>query len=193
MATPARLALEATIAALLDAQDFRAAALAVANYEARQPSPRGIGIDWTRYDATRDVAQLRTIFGPPPGILRGVSTESLPLLRRAAGMLLLLGQRAVRRAWLPRTTDTGLRYSPDTAALMFLFAARHRAQLAEYDKFPLAFQAFRVSVVGDARSCAACCALTSLRFTRETLPELPHVECTSDMGCRCVPVPAGDA
>jgi hypothetical protein len=185
VAKPERLLLERIVAKHLDARDFEAASCAVAAYEAEQPNPRGMGIDWSNHPPERDVAILQTIYGPTPGILQGVRPESLGTLRRAAGLQYLLGTGRVRRMWLPRDLDTGIRLNGDAAARMLVFAGLGALHLLQLQQLPrTAVPGFRVSVCPDA--CTACLALARQRFDRSNLPpELPYSQCTSANGCRC--------
>lgn len=184
--SPARAEAERQVGTAIAARDFERAARIVGDYEKKQPSPRGIGVDWQNYDARMDVRMLSVIYSVVPGILRNVRSEAIAQLRFAAAMQLLWGES--KRRWLPRELSTGIHINADAAARMFVFFARNRAQLEEY-LGPFAYNRLMptaVSVVGDPRTCLSCAALTGRVFPPGSTPELPHPECTSSDGCRCL-------
>ena len=168
---------------------FREAAVAVAAYESTRLFKRGIGVDWANYDPSRDERALVLIWNHIPGILRGLRPEAVRPLRLAASQMFLWGA-GVRRAWLERDLDTGTHLGADNAASMFVFFAYRRGQVMEYKRLPevaafYARQRFRVACVHDAQSCEECQRLSKRTFAFDELPELPHVACTSAIGCRC--------
>ncbi len=88
-ASPERTAAEEIVREALIRGRFRNASLAVAEFEAKQVRPRGIGIDWKRYDPAVDVRALTAIYTRIPGILEGVAGGALESLRFAAAMQFL--------------------------------------------------------------------------------------------------------
>jgi len=170
---------------LLSAHRFREAALAVAAFEARQPLPRGIGINWEKYDPTHSVVALEGIFSNVPGILRGVEPSALDTLRFAAAMMLLWGSGKPRRSWIARDFATGTRFTGDQAARMLLFAgfhARNIEQLRDFARFGGNPRA-RIMTVGNG--CDSCRQLSQQTYALASIPELPHPNCTFPGGCRC--------
>jgi hypothetical protein len=121
--SPERAAAEEIVRGALLAGRFLDASLAVAEFEAKQPTPRGIGVDWIRHDPARDVGALTAIFARVPGILKGITDDALESVRFAAAMQFLWG--GARRRWLDRTLGTGTRFNADTAARMFVFFGMH--------------------------------------------------------------------
>lgn len=170
----------------LDAGRFREAAMAIAQFEAKQLFARGIGIDWKTYNPRVDVRILELIYSCVPGILRGIRPDAIAPLQRAAAMNLLCGTS--RWPGLPSKLATGIHLNAPAASRMCLFFARQRWQLEELFG-PNAYgrpMPTRVATVGDSRTCQECAALKDIRFPADKIPEIPHPACTSAEGCRCV-------
>lgn len=181
--TPERAALEQSVETALARRDFVRASKIVAEYEAQQPVSRGIGIDWANRDASRDVCVLDTIYGPPPGILRGVTLEALHVLRFAAAMHYLFG--GFKRRWLPDSSmATGTRLDADSAKMMLVFAGYARLRIEGMKPVLTMASTARSSCVPD--SCDVCKHHATETFYVASLPELPHPECTHTGGCRCI-------
>jgi hypothetical protein len=181
--TPERAAAEEAVRLALESRDFKLASRIVASYESKQPVPRGIGIDWSRYDSSRDAMMLATIYSGIPNILRGISTEAVPALRFAAAMQLLWGE--FKRRWLSPQPTTDIHLSADVAARMFVFHAYKVRDFTRMRTFPEReiIRAVRVESIPDC--CSQCRSLGGKMFSIDAPPELPHPECTSEKGCRC--------
>lgn len=173
---------EEKVRAALIAGQYREASRIVAEYEAKQAVPRGIGIDWKRYDPNRDVPGLTAIYTSIPAILHGVRDDALPSLRFAAAMKYLWG--GFFRRWLDRSLVTGTRFSADTAVRMILFFAWHIRRTEGYT--PLPPTGAIVRGVRDDRACPECAAIDGEKFSLAALPELPYPRCTAKHGCRCI-------
>ena len=114
--------LELRLAELLTARDFRAASLLVAAYEAKQPVPRGMGVNWGNYNPDSDVDGLSAIFSDPlPETITGVRVEAIETLRITAGLMWLFGVSRPYRRWLPRDFESSLTLSGDACAQMLIF------------------------------------------------------------------------
>jgi hypothetical protein len=115
--TPELALAEGETLACLARRHFAGAALAVAAYEARQPTSRGIGIDWKNYD--------------PRGVVDGLSAiyaaDALPRIQTAAAMMYLWGASRPRRRWLARDSETGTGDTADEAAHALVLRA-YKAQ-----------------------------------------------------------------
>lgn len=183
--TPELAAADARTMELLAARDFRGASLSVATYEAEQPEPRGMGIDWKHYNPERDCAVLRAIFSDIPAILRGVTQSAIETLRVAAAMMFLWGRKP-RRTWLPLHYETGIDLDGDDAARMIMFYGQNQHSLAQYAEERVV-DAVRVSACPG--HCWACGKMNGKSFALSEAPELPHPNCTGERGCRCVYVP----
>jgi hypothetical protein len=91
---------EKAVLDLLRQREFTGAATRMAVYEASQVFPRGMGIDWSRYNPSPDVEALRHIFAKIPTILNGLNPDCIEHLRVAAAMSMLWGTKE-SRSWLP--------------------------------------------------------------------------------------------
>ena len=176
----------------LCARDFRDASLTVAAFEATQVFARGIGIDWSKPNVTRDVEQLKAIFELRPTILDGLPEAEWEPLRVAGGMMALWGTGSAK-GWLPDGFVGVPKFDTDTAARMLLFAANHKLRMMEYRQLSetgVGAKRFEVSVTAD--SCPVCKQMAGRRYKLNELPELPHAACTHPYGCRCMAVPVFD-
>lgn len=97
---------------LLVREEYSKAVRVVAEYEASQVFPRGLGTDWKSYDGTSDVESLKTIFNSTPAILQRIEENRLKQLRLAASMMQLWGTNTARH-WLPDGFDTGIHLDGD--------------------------------------------------------------------------------
>ena len=165
---------------LLRQRKFKEASMAVAAYEGKQSTGRGMGVDWEHHDCTRDVDALKVIFGRTPKILGKLDEGQLGPLRIAAGMAHLWGTNQFEE-WLPPGFESGLKMDNDTAARMILMMGIHKATIAGYRREGLR----EVEILGTSDSCEACVRLASQHYTLDEVPELPYEHCTSEMGCRC--------
>lgn len=163
--------------------DFKSASVSVAEFQAKQPVPSGLGVDWENHKPGRDVAALESIFLHVPGILGELRTEAVEPLRLGAGMIFLWGHAPPRRIWLLHDLDTGTQLSADNAALMFVFYAYGRQNLRAYDVFGGGPALATISSCPSP--CRPCAALRDRAHTTDDAPELPYPECTNASGCRC--------
>lgn len=169
----------------LQRRDLRAASLTVARFEAGRVFPRGVGIHWTDYDPTQDIATLKTIFEERPKIVASLAEDRWEPFRVAAGMMLLWGTNRASQ-WLPAEITTGLKLNSDTVARMILFHANHQIKMGEYRRSGVVKS---VKIVGSQRSCPACRKIAGKLYPLDKVPELPYPNCTCELGCRCDAVP----
>lgn len=169
------------VAALEDRDHVRASKL-VTEFEAGQVFRRGLGIDWENYTPTRDVSILTSIFSSLPSILSGVNQRELERLRMVAALMHLWGTNRIPN-YLPWKIDTGIRFNPETAARMLLFAATHFENLSQYRATEV--RSVKIMGANDHHVCDICKDLQGHIFLLEEVPELPYASCTSDYGCRC--------
>jgi hypothetical protein len=170
---------------LLARDECSKAARVVAQYEASQVFPRGLGINWKSYDETSDVESLRTMFDSTPAILRSIEEIRLKPLRLGAGMMQLWGTNRARD-WLPDGFDTGIHLDADAACRMFVFYASHLRRMKDYRKAGV--RTVKVLGVDDGNTCSECRKISGKKFHLENMLELPYAKCTCEIGCRCTTV-----
>lgn len=180
-----RDAAELDVLGLLARREFSKAVRILAQYEASQVFPRGLGIDWKNYDVESGVESLITIFERTPGILKEIEENRLDKLRIAAAMMQLWGTNTARR-WLPDDFETGIRLDSDAACRMFVFHAAHLRNMAGYKEARV--KMVEVSSVGDGNTCAECQKISGKKYKVESVPDLPYAKCTCDIGCRCATI-----
>jgi len=167
---------------LLARKQFSKAVRIVAQYEASQVFPRGLGIDWKNYDVESGVESLKTIFERTPGILKDIEGNRLDKLRLAAAMMQLWGTNTARH-WLPNDFETGIHLDGDTASRMLVFHASHirNMQICRLSSV----KTVEVLSVNDGNTCTDCRKISGRRYKLDNVPELPYAKCTSKHGCRC--------
>jgi len=149
----------------------------VADFEASQVFPRGVGIDWTRYDAARDIEILNEIaYSPRPH--RPIPESVLTSLRISAGMMNLWGENNPLK-WL-----TGLEQEFAREAHVMLSAAISRLRLRELKRAGIQ----QVKILGSCRdnACETCRKADGMTYAIQSAPELPHGRCTCEYGCGCI-------
>lgn len=157
----------------------------VRRFEARQPIPRGMGVDWSNPDISHELGLLVALFQNKP-------PSTAPLTTIAAAMGLLWGTGPEK--WLPKEpSDSGKRRrrtpeekAAEVAARMEAFRANHERTLEGYRANRDVIIA--VEILAAQSSCDFCKKQVG-RYPLDSVPPLPHADCTHDMGCRCVYVP----
>jgi len=189
-----RLATETSVLNALHKNDFESASRLVASFEAEQPFPRGINIDWKNYDHRSSVDFLNAIFTCRPKIIKHVSDSNLRHLRIAAALIHLWG---TSEAHISPPDDLRIdNMDRDAAARMIVFYVSYQRQLASYRRLIelrlMTIRHFEISRVGDSCSCNPCKKMATKKYSLEELPELPFEKCTSELGCRCAALPRFD-
>lgn len=167
---------------LLAREEHTNAALVVAQYEASQVFPRGLGIDWKNYNTTSDTESLKVIFNSAPEILQHITKTHLTQLRLAAGMMLLWGTNKAKH-WLPDSIDTGIHLDSDAACRMFVFYASHLRNMKHFKE--IGARTVKVLGTNDENTCSKCREVNDEKYSIESAPELPYAKCTCPLGCRC--------
>jgi hypothetical protein len=180
-----RDAAERDVLDLLAKRDFSKVVRIVAQFEASQVFPRGLGVDWTNYDVESGVESLKAIFVRTPGILKGIDESRLAKLRLGAAMMQLWGTNTARH-WLPEGFQTGIQLDSDAATRMFVFHATHLRNMAGYKEARV--KTVEVSSVNDENTCSECRKISGKKYELETVPELPYTKCTCEIGCRCTTI-----
>ena len=167
---------------------FKRAIEAVNDYETKQVSPRGVGIDWSKRDTTNDVLFIELIFSSHPKILDGLAQNEWEPLRVATAMMHLWGTNTAQK-WLPTNFIGISKFNSDTAARMLLFYVQG---LRDITGFRLAgIKKVKISRA-NASPCEICQKFTDKAMSIEKLPELPNPACIHQMGCRCIYEPVFD-
>jgi hypothetical protein len=176
-------AAEREVLGLLEKREFSKAVHVMAQFEASQVFPRGVGIDWKNYNVESEVTLLKAIFGRVPGILKGIDKTRLDRLRLAAAVMELWGTTTVE-GWLPDDFETGSYLDCDTSCRMLLFHAQHLRRMADYREARV--KTVKVSSVNDGDTCSECQTISGKKFRLDNTPELPYAKCTCEIGCRCI-------
>jgi hypothetical protein len=153
---------------------FKEACLLVAAFEASRVFPRGVGIDWKRYDYSYDLSVLDLIFKQQ--LKRLVSLDQNTLLNlRLAGMMQLWGTNRPPRWLLSDSEDWSIE------SRMILFSAIGTIRLQGMKKADIR----RVQVLssGHPDICPACRSSENKTYKIEDAPILPHEKCECEAGC----------
>lgn len=177
--------------AALEAGDFHLASNIVTQFHAKQIFGAGSGTFSLSSEHTHTwmVRRLELIAKAMPRIIATAKPESLPYLRRAAQIMELWGEK-LAETWLPTRLETGLRLDAITAARMISFYVYNKLRLQGTSDPDLArfVKGVRISGISDESRCPECAALDGKLFSPDEVPELPYEHCTSEGGCRCLPV-----
>lgn len=176
-----RINVEQQVMEYLANHQFREACIAVANYEAEQIFPRGMGIDWKKYDPTGQIKLLNFIFNDKPQMLSKIEDTKLEPLRIAAAMMGLWGVITAKK-WLPDSFEIGIQMDNERAARLLFFHASMKEQLEVYASTGTKYVEI-LNTTSD--SCESCKKLQGKLFKINQAPELPNPQCSYDIGCRC--------
>lgn len=164
----------------LKKHEFKNASHKVAEFEASQIFPRGMGVDWANFDHSRNLEMLNWVFKSFPEALKQLplNSKQIEQCRVVTAMSYLWGNwnspEEFRHTNSPLWKATGI-------------LSNH----AYYQKSKSELQiqgAKFVTIVGygsQPAHCTACHELTGQRFRIEEVPELPYSKCTGPFGCRC--------
>ena len=170
-----KAAAEEEVRAALAVRDFSRAARAMVQFEAGQVIPRGMGIDWTNYDA--EAAALSVMFNRWPRLLAFVPEESRGDLRLAAGEMYLWAlSRPNARSFVPELEGP---LKGDVACRMLVAFALTEKLLTELRSIGQK----RVVFIRKG-GCAGCMSGPGI-VPINSAPEIPRPECTNPEGCRC--------
>jgi hypothetical protein len=173
-----RLEAEDQSESALRAGRYKDACTIVADFEASQVFPRGVGIDWSRYDAARDIEILNEIAGYSPIRHRAIPESALANLRMSAGMMNLWGENNPLK-WL-----TGSEREFAQEAHMMLSAAISRVNLNDWKR--LGFTKVKILGSGREDACKICKEANGQIYPIESAPELPHGGCICEHACACI-------
>lgn len=178
-----RLKAESQSESALRAGRYKDACTIVANFEASQAFPRGVGIDWKRYDAARDVEILNEITAYSPMRHRRIPEDTLTNLRMSAGMMNLWGESNPLK-WL---TGSEREFAQETH--MMLSAAISRVNLKYWKRLRFT----KVKILGSGRedACIICKEADGQIHAIDSVPDLPHEKCACEHGCGCTLIAVG--
>lgn len=173
---------------LLCAGKLRDAGLVVAEFECEQVFRRGIGVDWSEQPSAESIKKIKAIREARPSILKNVSDKDWEGLQQAAAMMDLWAERSGSE-WLPEGFIGASNLDAETAIRMVMFAGGHCATLAQLRESEIT----KVEISGcGEESCPTCKKMNGRKYRVSQVPELPHPDCTHEMGCRCMILPVFD-
>jgi len=150
-------------------------------YEAGNPAPRGMGVDWRDAHVAVELRETITaIFAARPRILGSIDDAALNNLRVHASLIELFGIGKIPKRLTPGSSGIG-RMDADAAARMLLFYVQSQADLAKWESI---VRRCEISVCSDA--CEPCATRHGQIYRLDEVPELPCPDCTHEMGCRCM-------
>ena len=150
----------------------------VATFEASRVFQRGVGIDWSKYDATRDLEILNEIATFRSKRHRDIPESVLFSLRVSAGMMNLWGTSNPAK-WLTESEREFV-----TEAHVMWSAAMAKVRLGEMKRSGIT--KVQVSSTGRDDICAVCTKADRKTYEIASAPELPHENCTCEYGCGCL-------
>ena len=163
-------------------RDYLRAALAVGEFQSDSVFSRGVGVGFTDEDHLENVQLLQFLFEKTPALLSDESAETLDALRSPAGMSFLWGRDSAA-PWIPGDVHLAGALSADRVCAMLLGHARYLLDIGKHRRGR--YRVFEIWSARDSQSCGACGEFRGQQFTLDTLPELPHAQCSSALGCRC--------
>lgn len=125
---------------------------------------------------------FRYLASARPAILESLPNPVIEELRDEA-VLSWLGLGSTlphRERWQP-SDGVAFRLERQFARNMLWFSAKHRYDLEQLVK--AGRNRVRISAASD--SCVNCALLNNTEWTVDSVPELPHSNCTHPFGCRC--------
>jgi hypothetical protein len=130
----------------------------------------------------RIVEMYQAIIDAKPGILGEITPSNLLYLQRCAAWNWAGGGRGgSNRFSVP--SDFKCTLEAPVAVSMVSFSAKHSVDMKTFTR--LKIKKVKILACGGG-SCSYCQKLDGKSFTLSTAPELPHVKCTNEMGCRCL-------
>ncbi len=183
---------EAGVREALARRDFSKASELVAAFEATQPIPRGINMQWSRYQTGDEERRLAKVFAIEPDFVRQLDALRLEQLRIATGQVMLWSKW---NQWLPDDFDTGLPWSPQALARALEYRAQFLVERQDWrDLWANERNSLRIEIrtCNDHLVCEACAAIADRKWDLDHLPELPYAKCTCEDGCRCWALPVFD-
>lgn len=124
---------------------------------------------------------VRAVLLARPRILKDVPEDEWLALQVAAAMRYLHPERRSRE-WLPPNLRGPSNLEVAFAVEMIVSAGQSTVFLEQVRRSPVCKL---VRVLADESSCPECRALSERAFPVDAAPELPCINCSSELGCRC--------
>lgn len=161
----------------LRAGRYEEACAEVAEFEAGKVFQRGLGIDWSKYDASRDLEVLSEIASIKLTRHNDIPQDTLDSLRISAGMMNLWGTSKPEK-WLAASEK---RFANEAHALWA--AAIEAVNLRAFKRIGIK----RVEILSSGRDnmCLVCRNDDKKIYEIEAAPKLPHEGCTCEIRCGC--------
>jgi hypothetical protein len=163
-----------------DLKGALAAHHAYSAWEIKPPAsfnPMGISLPDDRL-----IEMYQAIIDAKPGILGDISAANLSYLQQcAAWNWASAGKGGSLRFSVP--SDFKCALEAPVAVSMVFFSAKHSVDIKTFTR--LNIKKVKILACGGG-SCSQCQKLDGKTFTLGKVPELPHIKCTNEMGCRCI-------
>jgi hypothetical protein len=167
----------ANAVAAIHAKDYSAA---IREYQALEDD---LGFPELEFEGTPKPQLIELVMTVTPTILDGCSQEVLSRLRIAMALQCVAGRHAPKEVL--RGLNTGIHLDPETAARMIYFSARHTEDMQQWKQIRVA----QVTHLATPGACSVCMGSNGQEWKIDQAPELPHPQCTSECGCRCLYLP----
>ncbi len=122
--------------------------------------------------------------GVSPGVLRDVTPEELEALQLAAAMSLFWSDYTNTK-WLPADFSTESCFDAATEVQLIRQAADYKFTLSRTDESYRRIEAAKICAHFEGPCCDYCAQQHEQAYPLDSIPELPHLYCTSDRGCTC--------
>ncbi|MBE0643515.1 MAG: hypothetical protein IH600_05505 [Bacteroidetes bacterium] len=166
----------------LHQRNFLRAALTVGEFQKDSVFSRRAGVSFSDDDQLENVEILKKLFEHTPRLLAAFDAQTLDGLRPAAGMAFLWGKESAA-PWVSESLRVDGRLDAVTVCAMLISHARHLQEVENYRG--ARYNAFEIWSRNDDDTCTACRELRGKLYSLDSLPELPHAQCSSTHGCRC--------
>jgi len=167
----------ASAVAAIHAKDYYAA---IRQYQALEDD---LGFPKLEFEGTPKPQLIELVMTVTPTILDGCSQEVLSRLRIAMALQCVAGRHAPKEVL--RGLNTGIHLDSETAARMIYFSARHTEDMQQWKQIRVA----QVTHLATPGACSVCMGSSGQEWKIDQAPELPHPQCTSECGCRCLYLP----
>jgi hypothetical protein len=169
----------------LEKQEFTLAVQTMVDFESKQVFPRGMGINWNKYNINSDINSLKFIFSQFPKYLKNIEIDKRKPLLIAGAMSYLWGTGNGTK-WLPEGFITNSPIGNDVAVNAITLRLYSYRSMEQYKSSGVLDG---VSILACKDSCEECKKLEGKVFKLDNAPELPYENCKCLKGCRCCYLP----